>query len=361
MSALSDGALSHLREVADLPDLTHTKYRLIRKVARGGMGTVYLVEDTQLDRELALKVLSIPDPTGELSARLLSEARMLARLEHPNIVPVHDVGRLPDGRVFYAMKLVRGRRLDAWMKQGHSRPVLLRLFQKVCEAVAFAHTHGVIHRDLKPENIMVGSFGEALVMDWGVAKVLDRAGATEASGAPVGRSLVPDEESTTQAGRGGGSHTEHGALIGTPAYMAPEQALGEIDRLDERTDIHALGGLLYYLLSGRAPFDAGSHEEILRRVIEASPTPLRQIDPSIPKPLAAIGVKAMAKQHEARYRTAQEMADDVERFLDGMPVAAYRERLHERAARMLSHNKAIVALVLVYLVMRVALIFFTGR
>jgi serine/threonine protein kinase len=170
MNGISDAALRHLREMADLPDLTGTPYEILETLGRGGMGTVYLALDRRLDREVALKVAQLPEGGGEEVERLLREARVLARLEHPGIVPVHDAGLLPDGRAFYVMKRVRGLRLDEHAR-GILLPERLRAFERVCEAVAFAHAHGVIHRDLKPENVMVGPFGEVLVLDWGVAKV----------------------------------------------------------------------------------------------------------------------------------------------------------------------------------------------
>src|SRR5258708_15750869 len=220
------------------------------------MSVVWEATDTELDRRVALKVLPLWDAA---SADLLRrEARILAGLEHPGIVPVHDAGTLPDGRVFYAMKLVQGRRLDQAVA-GLSRSDRLRLFQRVCEPVAFAHSRGVIHRDLKPENVMVGEFGEGLVMDWGVAKLT--AGANE---------------------------TETG-VIGTPHYMAPEQAAGENDRVNERSDVYGLGGILQFLLAGQAT----------------------------PKALVAICRKAMAAEPEGRYGSARELAADVGRYLDG--------------------------------------------
>ncbi|MEK7726887.1 MAG: serine/threonine-protein kinase, partial [candidate division KSB1 bacterium] len=174
MPWLSDKLLQHLQTVADVPDLSATKYRVLEKFATVCIGTIYLAEDMQLRRKVALKVLHTPDDSGELAQRMLREARVLAQLEHPSIVPVHDVGELPDGRVFYVMKFVQGRRLDEYARQEQELPERLRLFQKICEAVAFAHSHGVLHRDLKPENIMVGAFGEVLVMDWGLAKVQEQ-------------------------------------------------------------------------------------------------------------------------------------------------------------------------------------------
>jgi serine/threonine protein kinase len=170
MSGISDAALRHLREMADLPDLDGTPYEILETLGRGGMGTVYLALDHRLGREVALKTVQLPAGSGDEIERLLREARVLARLEHPGIVPVHDAGLLPDGRAFYAMKRVRGLRLDEHAR-AVSLPDRLRAFERVCETVAFAHAHGVIHRDLKPENVMVGPFGEVLVLDWGVAKV----------------------------------------------------------------------------------------------------------------------------------------------------------------------------------------------
>ncbi len=175
MKFLSDRALERLRDAADLPDLSGTHYRLLERVARGGMGVVYTAEDERLQRRVALKVLDLTGSEGDLANRLIREARVLARLEHPGIVPVHDVGTLADGRVFYTMKFVEGHRLDKHIESVASTPDRLRIFLRICDAVAFAHARGVLHRDLKPANIMVGPFGEVLVMDWGLAKIL-RAG-----------------------------------------------------------------------------------------------------------------------------------------------------------------------------------------
>ena len=177
MRHLSDKALARLRNGAELPDLSGTRYRLIEQVARGGMGVVYAAEDQFLQRRVALKVieevLEVSGNESDLAKRLLREARVLARLEHPGIVPVHDAGTLADGRVFYAMKFVEGQRLDRYIESLASVPDRLRIFMSICDAVAFAHAHGVLHRDLKPANVMVGLFGEVLVMDWGLAKNSD--------------------------------------------------------------------------------------------------------------------------------------------------------------------------------------------
>src|SRR6266852_7009801 len=172
MKFLSDKALERLRENANTPDLAGTRYSLLERVARGGMGVVYAAQDEKLGRRVALKVLDVVDRKGELARRLIREAQVLAQLEHPGIVPVHDVGTLEDGRVFYTMKFVEGQRLDKHIEAVESVPDRLRLFLRICDAVAFAHARGVLHRDLKPANIMAGPFGEILVLDWGLAKIV---------------------------------------------------------------------------------------------------------------------------------------------------------------------------------------------
>ncbi|HZM99651.1 MAG TPA: serine/threonine-protein kinase, partial [Pyrinomonadaceae bacterium] len=163
MKWLSDDKLDHLRTVVTNPDFSSTKYTFIKELGRGGMGAVYLAEDRELNRLVAIKVLNTPEISEDMRNRMVREAQIIAGLEHPGIVPVHDVGTLPDGRVFYAMKFVRGSRLDEYAAVNDSIRDRLRKFQAVCDAVAFAHAHGVIHRDLKPQNIMIGSFGEVLV------------------------------------------------------------------------------------------------------------------------------------------------------------------------------------------------------
>jgi serine/threonine-protein kinase len=163
MKWLSDDKLNHLRTIVGDPDFSSTKYTFKRELARGGMGTVYLAEDRELNRLVAIKVLNTPDVNDDFRQRMIREAQIIARLEHPGIVPVHDVGVLTDGRVYYAMKFVRGSRLDEYAAAGASLRDRLRKFQAVCDAVAFAHAHGVIHRDLKPQNIMIGSFGDVVL------------------------------------------------------------------------------------------------------------------------------------------------------------------------------------------------------
>lgn len=304
MKWISDDKLNHLRSVVSEPDFSATKYTFVKELGRGGMGAVYLAEDRELDRLVAIKVLNTPEITDDLRNRMVREAQIIARLEHPGIVPVHDVGTLADGRIYYAMKYVRGSRLDEYAAQGASLRDRLRKFQSVCDAVAFAHAHGVIHRDLKPQNIMIGSFGEVLVLDWGVAKIHD------------------------------GPCESVGTVIGTQHYMSPEQARGEIDQLDERSDIYALGAVLKFLLNDQS---------------------------KVTKPTQAICSKAMATAKESRYATASELSEDIGRLLDAEPVSAYRENAVERTSRWVSKNRFLVLLVLAYLLMRIFLIFTSRR
>ncbi len=348
MNWVSDAVLARLRGAASLPDLTGTKYRVVEEVARGGMGAVYLAEDTTLGRRVALKTLDLPDPTGELAARMLREAHVVAQLEHPGIVPVHDVGRLTDGRAFYTMKFVRGDRLDQHLEKTPSLAGRLRIFQKICDAVAFAHAHGVLHRDLKPENIMVGPFGEVLVMDWGVAKVLSDTGER---GKVMSDSSQRNVPATGEAPREDGSASEHavvspaptahGAVLGTPGYMAPEQARGEVENLDARADVFALGAILRFLLTGQAPRGTAVKA---RRGGAMSPA------------LAAVCVKAMSHDPAGRYSSAQELSAEVARYLDGQPVEAYPENIFRKAERLYERHRVAVLLVAAYLLMRVLLL-----
>jgi len=338
MTWLSDAAVERLREAAESPDLTGTRFRLLHRIGHGGMGAVFLAEDQTLGRRVALKVLDVPDEAGDLAARLLREARILAKLEHPGIVPVHDAGTLPDGRVFYAMKYVEGSRLEELARSLVATPDRLRIFEKICDAVAFAHSRGVLHRDLKPENIMVGPFGEVLVMDWGVAKILREpaggAAAPEAPPAPA-RDESPAPDGPARCTASASPDTRDGAVIGTPGYMSPEQARGEAARLDERTDVYALGMILRFLLSG-AIGDRGT----------------------IPAPLAAVCAKATHADPASRYRSVAALAADVARYLDGLPLEAYPDTLLRRARRTFERHQLVIWLVLAYLITRVLLIFF---
>jgi eukaryotic-like serine/threonine-protein kinase len=342
---LSDKALTRLREAAELPDLSSTRYRVLERVARGGMGVVYAAEDEKLQRRVALKVLDAPGVDGDLADRLIREARVLAQLEHPGIVPVHDVGTLADGRVFYTMKFVQGQRLDKFISSVPSTPDRLRLFLRICDAVAFAHAQGVLHRDLKPANIMVGPFGEVLVMDWGLAKHLAR---TARQPSQVSDPHATAFEKSTQASDSNAATeatvvTGHGTVLGTPGYMSPEQERGDVEQLDPRSDIFSLGALLRFLLTevqakGRGV--AGSHSD---------------------RSLEAICAKAAAPAPAGRYSSVTELLQDVSRYLDGLPVAARRETFLEKLVRFYRRYRFFVLLIAAYLLMRVLILFFLHR
>ena len=310
MTWLDDGAVAHLREVAEWPDLGE-RYEIRGRLGRGGMGVVYAANDAVIGREVAVKVLDDLHHAASAS-RLITEARILGRLEHPGIVPVHDAGTLPDGRVYYVMKLVRGEPLDVAVRS-RSLNERLDLFLRICETVSFAHAHGVVHRDLKPDNIMLGAFGEVLVMDWGVA--LTAAEPTE------------NAESSPSWGQGPGAR---GLIVGTPGYMAPEQARGA-RHVDHRADVYALGVILEALCTSPAP-----------------------------KPLLAIATRARAEHVDDRYENVQALARDVMRFRDGDAISAYREVLLERLVRLYRRYELPILLVLAYMVMRVLLLAWRG-
>ncbi len=289
---LGDRALARLRQVAALPDLGGGRYTVLRELGRGGMGVVYLAEDQDLGRTVALKVFHLDDVDPALRERLRQEARTLASLEHPNIVPVYDLGAAADGRLFYTMKYVEGQRLDEWAATGHTLPERLRLFERLCAAIAYAHAHGLVHRDLKPANIMAGSFGECFVMDWGLAKAA-------------------------------GESEPH--IVGTPAYMAPEQAVADA-LVDPRADVYSLGRILAGLAGDAAP-----------------------------KPVAAIVNKAVNPDLAQRYPSAKELAADVLNYLDGLAVSAHRETWREALGRHLRRHQVVLLLIATYVVVRTAI------
>jgi len=291
---LSDAALARLRALEDRPDFSATRYELFEEIGRGGMGLVFRGRDRELARDVAIKVTAWS--TAADAARLRQEARTLAALEHPGIVPVHDVGQLPDGRVFTVMLLVRGDRLDVCAAR-LPLPDRLRLFDRICDTVSYAHARGIIHRDLKPANIMIGAFGQVLVLDWGIA------GPGSDQGRPVTHS-------------------------GTDGYMAPEQAAG---LCDARSDVHALGVILDGLSA-----DSGSLAV---------------------RPLQSIASRARLADPAARYQDVAGMAADVRRYLDGAAVTAHRETGLERTRRLARVYRTPIGLVLAYLVMRGLLLF----
>lgn len=331
MTHLSDDHLRRLQDSLDVPDLTGTRYELIRRVGIGGMASIYLATDKQLSRPVAIKVATLGSEAQ--SQRMIREANIVAQLEHPSIVPIHDVGTLADGRVFYAMKYVEGSTLEKFVASESSRSARLRVFLRICEAISFAHSKRILHRDLKPANIMVGAFGEVLVMDWGIARHLSEP--AESGQVTSSRDAAVDAHITAP-----------GTVMGTPAYMPPEQAEGRTDDVDQRSDIYSLGAVLRFLLLGS-----------LLDVI----TPPREIDSTIGRPLDAICRKAMAHLPQNRYASVDELARDVAAWLDGLPVSAYRESLLERLGRWVSRNRVILMILVGYTVVRFFIYSLFGR
>ena len=317
MKQLSDNSVRHLASLSDWPDFSGTRYQAVEELGRGGMGVVYRARDLRLERDVAIKVLRSADLPEGVSRRLAGEATILARLEHPGIVPVHDSGSLADGRIFYVMKLVRGQRLDRWLAGSPTERERLDLLRRVAQTVAFAHANGVIHRDLKPSNIMVGEFGEVLVLDWGVARVAARG---------------PDSAHPTNLSSAiPGGDTDHGTVLGTAGFMAPEQASGAVDLIDPRTDVYGLGALL------RAT-----------------------VDP-LPRRLAAVASRAMETDRDRRYSGAAGFARELTRFQDGEPLEAYREGMLERVERVAAKYRTAIVLVMAYLLMRAIFLLVAGR
>ncbi len=389
------------------------RYRLLDNFAHGGLGNIWRAKDTSIHREIAFKELlpkALRNPV--VIERFLEEAQITGQLEHPGIVPIYDVGFQENGTPFYAMKLLKGGNMEAAIDAMHTLPRgsterqlaftrLLRQFIAVCQAVGFAHDKGVLHRDLKPLNIMIGEFGETLVLDWGLAKVLDILGkqeiATDSGGqldqvAPnvsiVDETLAESpsmntnvtstndgatgpavtntgatgasatsgggtQPSSTEAGtfyrrqvttdaRTAGSQTMMGQVMGTPAYMPPEQAQGSINTLDARTDIYSLGAILYRLLTNKPPVARGKTHDVLVMVIAGQITPPREIDPTIPAALEAICRKAMARQQADRYPKALDLAADVEACLADEPVSVFRDPWHERFRRWRKRHRTLV-------------------
>lgn len=338
MTPLSDDNLNHLRKLIDLPELDGTKYEFVRKLGAGGMASVYLARDRDLDRFVAIKVVSLAESGTALTQRLTREAQIVARLEHPGIVPIHDFGCLADGRAFYVMKYVEGVTLEEFVSQNHNRADLLRVFQKICDAISFAHSRGVIHRDLKPANIMIGGFGEALVMDWGISAVIR-------SDVPAAISAAPTSDDSPE-------DTADGTILGTPAYMSPEQARGKVSAIDYRTDIYSLGALLYFTLTRKAPFIGDSAESIRLAVVAGNFVEPRQLSHDLPKALNAICLKSMSQSPKNRYQSCNQLVQDVTNFLDHLPVSAYKENLFEQVSRWIIRNKVIVLIVIGYMLVR---------
>ena len=330
---LPDSTVEHLVAVAGWPEFSSDRYEVTAEIGRGGMGTVYAAFDHALGREVAIKIGNAL-PSTELQARLTREARVIARLEHPGIVPVHDFGVLADGRPFYVMKRLHGRTLQECLEQAPPLPERLRIFERVCEAVSFAHAHEIIHRDLKPQNVMVGEFGEVMVMDWGVARLLGDPAEPQLPGAAD--RMDERREHVTDAA----------TVLGTPGFMAPEQATPTAG-IDRRADVYALGAMLFTLLIGqRPPSDPAAAVYELNRLS------------GIEAPLKSICRCALSALPADRYPTVERLAEDVARFREGQSVSVHPEGPLARARRFVRAYQTPILLVLAYIVMRALIALF---
>jgi serine/threonine protein kinase len=336
------------------------RYQLVRKLGQGGLGRVWLARDLNLNRYVALKEISEPHKASDaIVDRFIHEAVITGRLEHPGIVPVYHLGQDAAGRAFYTMRFLGKKTLQDSIIEYHERreegdhdPMHLRhllvAFVNVCHALGHAHSRKVIHRDLKPENIVIDSFGQVIVIDWGLAKVLDETSVESLSGSMA---------------TGDGSRTGEGQVLGTPLYMSPEQAAGRLDEVDSRTDIFGLGAILFAIITGFAPHEqtqkatanSGVGARGMISVIASGKTPsAREINPSADPALEAICAKAMARRRYARYQEATELAEEIQRWMAGESVTAYKETTIQRMRRWISRHQglsqALVASVMVVLV-----------
>ena len=382
-----------------------TRYIIDKELARGGMGAVLRAVDCDIRREVAVKYL-LDQTSATNKLRFVEEAQITGQLEHPNIVPIHELGVDAQKRIFFAMKMVNGRSLGQILKMLRDEPAdaekeytlnrLLNIFVNVCNGLAYAHSRGVVHRDLKPANIMVGDFGEVYVMDWGLAKVLDQSTSLDTSppmaipvapmavpmgdnGLPVA-SLAPPlatpVETPPSSGPGGVTHssgtgkvvtsreldadlTQAGAVLGTPVYMPPEQAAGKIQEIDERSDIYSMGAILYEILTLKPPIDrAGGFWPIILRVSQGQiqapelKAPERAQAGRIPVELSAVAMKSLAKLKADRYQSVEALRKDIERFLEGRSVSARQDTIREMAKKFVKRNKGVSAgLALAFLVL----------
>ena len=342
------GRVGHVTSNLSTIEESPGRYKQGSELGRGGMGRVLIVHDKYLGRDVALKeLLAELDPESDAGstpksapalARFLREARVTGRLEHPSIVPVYELGRREDGRLYYTMKLVRGRTLKRAIAGAASLEERLRLvphFVDLCQAIAYAHSHGVIHRDLKPANVMVGEFGETIVLDWGLAKVRGVQDAQEKDAVKRLQEMAQGESVAVQ--------TLDGQVIGTPTYMSPEQAKGDVDAIDERSDVYALGVILYEVLTAQRAFEAQDVIQIQYEVIHKTPPSVLSREPGVPRDLAAICERAMEKDPDSRYPSVKELANEIERFQSGRLVETYEYRPFEHLTRFVKRHKAAVS------------------
>ncbi|WP_160168165.1 WD40 repeat domain-containing serine/threonine-protein kinase [Rhodopirellula sallentina] len=351
----------------EMPSLEADRFEVMQFIARGGLGDVFIAKDQEIDREVAVKGLQVRHSQDETHRhQFVVEAGLTGQLEHPGIIPVYGFGRTTDGRPYYAMRYIDGdtlldaieklhaelRRTQIPLTQSTTFRGLLRRFASVCRTIDYAHSRRVIHRDIKPANIMLGPFGESIVVDWGLAIVRGTAAqvhVTKASGnnalgtlETVELELELEQENPLSGAGEDRIVSENGLIVGTPAYMSPEQASGVLRGLTFATDTYGLGTTLYHLLTGRAPFGGHGVRETLSCVKAGNFTPPRQCKADIPENLEAVCLKSMALCPEDRYGSAGELAADIDRWLDDEPVTARKESILERSWRWARRNRTTV-------------------
>jgi serine/threonine protein kinase len=354
------------------PEFLHEKkYEIGNTIAQGGMGAVLNARDLTIQRNVAMKVMLQSDSAEDV-LRFVSEAKVTGQLEHPNIVPVHELSVDEKEQVFYTMKYVRGitlRKVLDLLFEGQTATIekyplaqLLTVFQKVCDAIAFAHARGVIHRDLKPENFMIGDYGEVLVMDWGLAKVLDpQRNAAHAS--PEGHSIIRTGLRAELAA----AEKQSGHVMGTPQYMAPEQAYGAHDELDIRTDVYALGAILHHLLTLRPPIEGTDPQEVLRKAAHGDWKPARNVTSGktrlahlpggrVPDALSAVAQKAMANKAEDRYQSVPDFQADIEAYQAGFATTAENAGVGKQALLLVKRQMYLAGALAAALVLFVSLL-----
>lgn len=329
------------------------RYEIQEELARGGSGRILVVFDRHVGRKIAMKELisdlsKAPSQTKDpqvtaIRNRFLREARVTGRLEHPSIVPVYEIGCHADGSFYYTMRLVKGRTMLSAIKRSgdvSDRLSLLPHFYHVCNAVAYAHSKGVINRDIKPSNVMIGEFGETVVLDWGLAKI---------KGSEETIFVRHDDE---EIGK-----TVFGQAIGTPSYMPPEQAEGNIGEIDEISDIYSLGAILYQILTGKTPFTGRTTDEIIQKVLNEKIENVVKIEKDAPPELAAIAEKALSKNKEERYTSVGEMIDDLSAYMSGRKVGVYHYSAFESLKFVAAHHKsAFIAAILIFVITFVAVV-----
>jgi hypothetical protein len=326
-----------------------SRFRIVRFHARGGLGEVFVAEDAELGRPVALKGIRsdrVGDPANRM--RFVREAEITGGLEHPGVVPVYSLGSSDDGRPYYAMRLVPGDNLQEALRRFHAAGPpdfgslefrrLLGRFVQVCDAIAYAHSRGVLHRDLKPANVLLGPFGETYVADWGLAKPIG-----QSADPPAGPAAATDPRPLISPSAGDVTDAASGGAMGTPAYMSPEQAAGRHDDLGPATDVYSLGATLYELLTGRTPFAGQSVPLLILEDVSAGRfSPPRAKTPGVPPALEAVCLKAMALRPDDRYPSALALAEDVQQWLADEPVRAYREPWGGRARRWCRRHRSLV-------------------